>query len=105
MSRRRRSVASQAFSCRPIAAEHAANRSRSGRASIRLRTTASLTFAQTTIDRLCFYLAGRDDVANTLLELCLATGLGLLVRPIGGRPNDVTRLPSSAIRPVGFTDQ
>ena len=72
---------------------------------IRLKTTAGLTFAQTTIDRLCFYLAGRDDVTNKLLELCLGAGLGLLVRPIGGRPNDVTLLPSSAIRPVGFTDQ
>ena len=38
---------------------------------IRLKTTAGLKFAQTTIDRLCFYLAGRDDVANKLLELCL----------------------------------
>ena len=37
---------------------------------IRLKTTAGLNFAQTRIDRLCFYLAGRDDVANRLLELC-----------------------------------
>jgi len=44
-------------------------------------------------------------VTNKLLELCLGTGVGLLVRPIGGRPNDVTLLPASAIRPVGFTDQ
>ena len=36
------------------------------------------------IDRLCFYLAGRDDVANKLYELCLATGLGALVLPSGG---------------------
>ena len=35
---------------------------------IRLKTTAGLKFAQTTIDRLCFYLAGRDDVANKLLR-------------------------------------
>ena len=72
---------------------------------IRLKTTAGLNFAQTTIDRLCFYLAGRDDAANRLLELCLATGLGVLVRPIGGRASDVTPLPASAIRPVGFTDE
>ena len=71
----------------------------------RLKTTAGLKFAQTRIDRLCFYLAGRDDAANKLLELCLATGLGVLVRPIGGRASDVTLLPPSAIRPVGFSDE
>jgi type VI secretion system protein ImpG len=71
---------------------------------IRLRTTAGLKFEQTRIDRLCFYLAGRDDAANKLLELCLASGLGVLVRPVGGRPSDVTLLPPSSIRPVGFTD-
>ena len=69
----------------------------------RLKTTAGLKFAQTRIDRLCVYLAGRDDAANKLLELCLATGLGVLVRA-GGRPSDVTLLPASTIRPVGFTD-
>jgi type VI secretion system protein ImpG len=71
---------------------------------IRLKTTAGLKFAQTRIDRLCFYLAGRDDAANKLLELCLSTGLGVLVRPIGGRPSEVTLLPPSTIRPVGFSD-
>jgi len=71
---------------------------------IRLRTTAGLTFAQTRIDRVCFYLAGREDAANKLLELSLATGLGVLVRPVGGRAQDVTLLPASSIRPVGFTD-
>jgi type VI secretion system protein ImpG len=71
---------------------------------IRLKTTAGLNFSQTRIDRLCFYLAGRDDAANRLLELALATGLGVLVRPTRGRPSDVTLLPASAIRPVGFSD-
>ena len=72
---------------------------------IRLKTTAGLNFSQTRIDRLCFYLAGRDDAANRLLELALATGLGVLVRPTRGRPSDVTMLPASAIRPVGFSDE
>lgn len=71
---------------------------------IRLKATAGLKFEQLTIDRLCFYLAGRDDVANRLHELCLATAVGVLVRPIGGRAQDFTLLPSSAVRPVGFTD-
>jgi type VI secretion system protein ImpG len=75
-----------------------------GGVRIRLKTTAGLKFEQTSIDRLCFYLGGRDDVANKLLELLLATGLGVLVRPSGGRPQDFTLLPASAIRPVGFAD-
>ena len=53
-----------------------------GGVRIRLKTTAGLTFAQTAIDRLCFYLTGRDDVANKLYELCLASGLGALVLPV-----------------------
>ncbi|HEX6316515.1 MAG TPA: type VI secretion system baseplate subunit TssF, partial [Gemmatimonadaceae bacterium] len=43
-------------------------------------------------------------VANKLLELCLSTGLGVLVRPLGSRAHDVSLLPASAIRPVGFSD-
>jgi type VI secretion system protein ImpG len=76
-----------------------------GGVRIRLKTTAGLKFEQTSIDRLCFYLGGRDDVANKLLELVLASGLGVLVRPVAGRPQDFTLLPASAIRPVGFADE
>ena len=72
---------------------------------IRLKTTAGLDLQQLKFDRLNFYLGGRDDVANKLLELCLASGLGVLVRPAGARATDVTLLPPSAIRPVGFSDQ
>jgi len=80
-----------------------ANRIKGG-LRIRLKTTAGLKFAQTRIDKLSFYLAGRDDAANKLVELSLATGLGVLVRPVGSRASDVTLLPPSSIRPVGFTD-
>jgi type VI secretion system protein ImpG len=72
---------------------------------IRLKTTAGVKFEQIKFDRLNFYLGGRDDVANKLLELCLATSLGVLVRPAGARPQDVTLLPASSMQPVGFTDQ
>ena len=65
---------------------------------------AGLKFSQTAIDRLCFYLAGQDDVANKLYELCLAAGLGVLVVP----PKSATRVArvtsAASIRPVGFTD-
>jgi type VI secretion system protein ImpG len=70
---------------------------------IRLKTTAGLKFSQLTFDRLCFYLTGRDEVANRLLELCLATGLGVLVRGAASRPG-MTFLPPTVIRPVGFAD-
>ena len=72
---------------------------------IRLKSTAGLKFNQTAIDRLCFYLAGRDDVANKLYELCLGTGLGALVLPSGGAAKWHELLPATALRPVGFTDE
>jgi type VI secretion system protein ImpG len=75
-----------------------------GGVRIRLRTTAGLTFGQTAIDRLCFYVAGRDDVANKLCELCLGTGLGVLVRPSKGTARWNQFLPAATIRPVGFAD-
>ena len=76
-----------------------------GGVRIRLRTTAGLTFAQTSIERLCFYLAGRDDVANKLYELCLATAVGALVLPGKAAQLPHEFLPASMLRPVGFTDQ
>ncbi|MEO6236189.1 MAG: type VI secretion system baseplate subunit TssF [Vicinamibacterales bacterium] len=76
-----------------------------GGVRIRLKATAGLTFDQTTIERLCFYLGGRDDVANKLLEVCLAGAVGVLVRPVGGGAQDFTVLPASAVRPVGFADE
>jgi type VI secretion system protein ImpG len=75
-----------------------------GGVRIRLRTTAGLKFAQTAIDRLCFYLTGRDDVANKLHELCLASGLGALVLPVKSPPRWHEFLPAAAIQPVGFSD-
>ena len=56
-----------------------------GGVRIRLRTTAGLKFAQTAIDRVSFYVAGRDDVANKLHELCLAHSLGLSCCPARAR--------------------
>src|SRR6266851_5656380 len=50
-----------------------------GGVRIRLKTTAGLKFKQTSIDRLRFYLAGHDEVANKLYELCLGAALGVLV--------------------------
>jgi type VI secretion system protein ImpG len=71
---------------------------------IRLETTAGLTFDQIPFDKLCFYLAGRDDVANKLFELCLASPLGAIVTPPDSSPESRQWLPPSNIRPVGFAD-
>src|SRR5688572_18244015 len=71
---------------------------------IRLRTTAGVKFSQTSVDRLTFYLAGRNDVANTLYELCLATPLGALVLPGKATARWHEFLPATSIQPVGFSD-
>jgi type VI secretion system protein ImpG len=75
-----------------------------GGVRIRLRTTAGLTFAETSIDRLTFYLAGRHDVATALYELCMASGLGALALRGKGTPRWYELLPASSIRATGFSD-
>jgi len=75
-----------------------------GGVRIRLRSTAGLTFAQIPVDRLCFYLGGREDVANKLYEVCLAAGLGTLVVPPKAAKGSHEWLPASSIGPVGFSD-
>jgi type VI secretion system protein ImpG len=71
---------------------------------LRLKTTGGVKFAQTSLDRLCVYLAGRNDVANTLYELCLATSLGVMVLPGKGTARWHEFLPAASIQPVGFSD-
>src|SRR5688572_25838625 len=71
---------------------------------IRLKTTAGVKFAQTSIDRLTFYFAGRNDVANNLYELCLASALGAMALPGGGASRWHEFLPAASVRPVGFAD-
>jgi type VI secretion system protein ImpG len=87
----------------PLNALSMAQRIRGG-LRIRLKTAvAGMKFSQIAIDRLCFYLGGRDDVANKLYELCHANGLGTLVwSPKSAAPRH-DFIPSS-IRAVGFTD-
>ncbi len=88
----------------PLNALPVAQRIRGG-LRIRLRSTAGLKFSQLPIDRLCFYLTGRDDVANKLHELCLAAAIGVLVVPAGKVESKWHEyLPPSSIRPVGFED-
>ena len=71
---------------------------------IRLRIAGGMKFAQAPIDRLCFYLAGGDEVANKLYELCLAAGVGTLVWPSKSAAPRAELLPASSVQPVGFSD-
>src|SRR6266542_2048364 len=71
---------------------------------IRLKTTAGLRFAQTAIDRLSFYLTGRDDVANKLHELCVGAAVGALVVPSRTTTPSHVFLPATHVRSVGFGD-
>jgi type VI secretion system protein ImpG len=87
----------------PLNALPVAQRIRAG-LRIRLKTTAGVRFSQTAIDRLCFYLTGRDDVANKLYELCLASAVGALVLPGKGASKWHEFLPASSIHPAGFGD-
>jgi type VI secretion system protein ImpG len=72
---------------------------------IRLRTTAGLKFAQLSLDRLSLYLAGRNDVANQLYELCMAAQLGVLALPASGAPRWHELLPAGSVQPLGFDDR
>jgi type VI secretion system protein ImpG len=75
-----------------------------GGVRLRLKTAPGMKFAQTAIDRLCFYLTGRDDVVNKLYELCLGHSLGLFVVSPTSPSRDQELLPAANVRPVGFTD-
>ena len=52
-----------------------------------------MKFSQLPLDRLTFYVTGRDDVATRLCELCLAQPLGVLVRGRTGGAGRAWRRP------------
>jgi type VI secretion system protein ImpG len=75
-----------------------------GGLKLRLRTTADLKFDQIDLDRLRLFLSGSEEVAFKLYELMLGEPLGVLVAPaVRPWPWQVF-LPSSSVRPVGFSD-
>jgi type VI secretion system protein ImpG len=76
-----------------------------GGVRIRLKTTGAMEFAQLPMDRLAFYVAGQDEVANRLHELCSTAALGVLVLPASGSARAHAFIPASAVRPVGFDDE
>jgi type VI secretion system protein ImpG len=74
-----------------------------GGVRLRLAATAGLKFAQTAIDRLRFFLAGDDTVANRLYELCGGSVLGALVVP-SKRDSAPHFIAADRVRPTGFQD-
>src|SRR5437879_3986223 len=76
-----------------------------GGVRLRLRATAGLKFNQLALDQLCFYLGGREDVANALYELTFGAGLGALMVPLQRPSTWQEFLPASAINRVGFADE
>ena len=75
-----------------------------GGVRIRLKTTAGLKFSETSLDRLCFFLTGRNDVANALYERCLSESLGAIVLPLKSPAPWHEWVPPTKIAPVGFLD-
>jgi type VI secretion system protein ImpG len=86
----------------PLASLPTAQRIKGG-VRIRLRATGGATFHQMSLDRLRFYLSGRNDVANSLYELMTATTLGGLVLP-AREPRWREPLPATAVSAAGFDD-
>ena len=73
----------------------------------RLKSTAGLKFSQIALDRLRVFLPGRDgrdETANQLYELCMATRLGVLAVASNGSSKWHEFLPADAVKPVGFAD-
>lgn len=76
-----------------------------GGVRLRLRTTAGLTFKQLALDRLRLFLSGSDEIAFKLHELCLASCVGVLVRPLsqtGEQWHQV--LNAQQVRGAGYDD-
>jgi type VI secretion system protein ImpG len=76
-----------------------------GGVRLRLKSTAGLKFNELTLDRLCVYLGGREDVANALYELIFGAGLGALVLPPQRPPEWLEALPAGDVGRVGFADE
>jgi type VI secretion system protein ImpG len=76
-----------------------------GGVRLRLKSTAGLKFNELTLDRLCVYLGGREDVANSLYELIFGAGLGALVLPPQRPPEWLEVLPAGDVGRVGFADE
>lgn len=70
---------------------------------LKLRSTAGLSFADLSLDRLNLYLQGAGEQPMRLYEQMLANALAVVVRPASRAWQEV--LPGVPIQPVGFADE
>jgi type VI secretion system protein ImpG len=75
-----------------------------GGVRLRLETPEGLDFARTPVDRLTFFVAGPDEVASRIHDLCTTAAIGVLVLPASGASRWHELLPAGSVRPVGFED-
>ncbi|MDD4880022.1 MAG: type VI secretion system baseplate subunit TssF [Gallionellaceae bacterium] len=73
--------------------------------SLKLQSTAGLTFRQIALDRLTLHLSGEEATAHKLYEQICANTVGVLIRPGDGKGRWSELLGGEAIQPVGFTDE
>jgi type VI secretion system protein ImpG len=71
---------------------------------IRLKTTAGLTFDQTALDRLTFFLRGSNDLSMRIYEQLLANHVRIVARPAGRDPAWQEVIEGDHVRRVGFGD-
>jgi type VI secretion system protein ImpG len=75
-----------------------------GGVRLRLQAPEGLDFARIPIDRLAFFVAGPDEVAWRIHDLCATAAMGVLVLPAAGASRWHELLPASSVRPIGFDD-
>jgi type VI secretion system protein ImpG len=87
----------------PLAALPVARRVKGG-LRLRLKTTAGLAFQQLELDELRLFLAGSDEIAYRLHELCMGACIGMLAAP-SARPWPWHEfIPAREVQAVGYRD-
>ncbi|MDC0935266.1 type VI secretion system baseplate subunit TssF [Pirellulales bacterium] len=69
---------------------------------IRLRVAAGHEFGSLAIERLCFYLAGREELPIALYEQCVAHAAGVLISPVEESPSWQASLSGDHVNGAGF---
>lgn len=73
---------------------------------IELKCVGDVTFKELELETLRFHLSASESLVSTLYELLCNNCVEILVRDPTGESGDRTvRLPGSALRPVGFTEE
>jgi type VI secretion system protein ImpG len=75
-----------------------------GALSIKLQTTAGLSFKQIDLDRVALHLTGEEGTAHLLYEQICANTVAVLVRPGDGKSRWHQMLDSESVQPAGFSD-